>query len=94
MIAAAWLFRESPWGAWMHLLTLVAGVFGAAGGYLPAARYWRKRELAECDAADGRWQFSLRDLFLRFTVASILLACWIFAIKLVSHPIVATRQTA
>jgi hypothetical protein len=81
MIAAVWLFRESTWGGWMHLLTVVAGVFGAAGGYFPAARYWRKRELAEPDALDRRWQFSLRDLFLRFTVASILLACWVFAIR-------------
>lgn len=81
MIAAAWLFRESPWAAWMHWLTLVAGVFGAAGGYLPAARYWRKRKLVEPDDGDGRWQFSLRDLFLRFTAASVLLACWIFALR-------------
>ena len=66
---------------WLYLAILAAGVFGAVGGYVPAARYWRKREHAECDATDDRWQFSLRDLFLRFTVASILLACWIFALR-------------
>jgi hypothetical protein len=63
------------------LLVVVAGVLGAAGGYLPAAQYWNKRVQIEqrIEASDDHtWQFSLRDLFARFTAASFLLAAWMF----------------
>ncbi|HEX2475186.1 MAG TPA: hypothetical protein VHK01_10585 [Lacipirellulaceae bacterium] len=59
---------------------------GCIGGVVTACVtgfYWRKLRQwgygAEV-AADSTWQFSLRDLFLRFTIATMILAAWMFAI--------------
>jgi hypothetical protein len=63
------------------LLVIVAGLLGAIGGFLPAAMYWNKRAPIEQlinDTHNQTWQFSLSGLFQRFTVASFLLAAWIF----------------
>jgi hypothetical protein len=63
------------------LLVTIAALLGAIGGFLPAAMYWNKRAPIEQlinDTHNQTWQFSLRGLFQRFTVASFLLAAWIF----------------
>ncbi len=59
---------------------------GCVGGVVTACItgfYWRK--LGQWGygsevAAGNTWQFSLRDLFVRFTIATAILAAWMFAL--------------
>jgi hypothetical protein len=59
---------------------------GFIGGVVPAyvtGVYWSKRRqwgYANEVATGSAWQFSLRDLFLRFTIATAVLAAWMFAL--------------
>ncbi|MFO0788111.1 MAG: hypothetical protein U0805_01550 [Pirellulales bacterium] len=60
-----------------QVLAIIAGVIGALGGYVPARWYWRKRvSPGALHQGSSGWQFSLGDLFVRFTVASVLLLVW------------------
>lgn len=60
-------------------LILIAGCLGGVGGGLAAFMYWsvhtKRLEIRDDDTL-GVWQYSLRDLFLRFTVLTILIAAW------------------
>jgi hypothetical protein len=59
---------------------------GCIGGGMTAcitgihSRKLRQLEYAADVAAGDTWQFSLRDLFLRFTIATAILAAWMFAL--------------
>jgi hypothetical protein len=81
MVSTATLFQSEADLPSLLLLVPIAGLLGAAGGYLPAAKYWNKRGQIEKlidETHNHTWQFSLGNLFVRFTVASFLLAAWIF----------------
>jgi hypothetical protein len=61
------------------VLVVLAGCLGGCGGGLAAVAYWRVAGRApsfarECNLPD--WQFSLRDLFWRFTVSAMLVFAW------------------
>ena len=63
-----------------------AGLLGMFGSGLAGARYWRlSRDAKDANsaeqAAQGPWQFTLRDLFLRITVVSVLLAAGLALIR-------------
>lgn len=64
-------------------LVLLAGCIGGTVSGFVTYAYWRKRERPSHhiggDAGVG-WQYSLRDLFLRFTVVTVLIAVWSLAI--------------
>lgn len=86
MISTAMLFRgdRSVIAYQWQLLVITAGVIGALGGYAPARWYWSKRIRAGTpEQGNSGWQFSLGDLFVRFTVASLLLLVWITIGRLV-----------
>jgi hypothetical protein len=57
---------------------MLAAVLGGLGGWV--AMLWRRKQLAEMalesDTDDAVWQYSLRDLFWRFTVVAVLVAMW------------------
>jgi hypothetical protein len=77
-----------------NLSIALAGCIGSIGGGFYTFLYQRRRsEPFEQDShefEDVHWQYSLRDLFLRFTVVTALIACWSFvfarALKLVWPP--------
>lgn len=62
------------------LLIFAAGSLGGFGGGIASYIYWQKRSLPAPIRSSIGWQFSLRDLFLRFTVLAVLIAGWSFAI--------------
>jgi hypothetical protein len=68
-------------------MILLAGLLGGAGGGFVAFLYWsshdRRPQIGRNNGAPA-WQYSLRDLFLRFTVLSVLVAAWSLAIALIA----------
>jgi hypothetical protein len=61
----------------------LAGCIGGVATACITGIYSTKLRQTRCDsevAAGSAWQFSLRDLFLRFTIATAILAAWIFAL--------------
>jgi hypothetical protein len=62
-----------------ELAITVAGIFGGVGGGLAGYLYWKNRPPFDSSRAvdpSAAWQFSLRDLFVRFTVVTALIAAW------------------
>jgi hypothetical protein len=57
---------------------VMAGLMGAVGGGVASYIYLRARPVKEVDSI--AWQFSLRDLFIRFTVLAALIAVWSLAL--------------
>jgi hypothetical protein len=67
---------------------LLAGFLSGGGGGIAAFLYWSSHEWPLQIRQNGdalAWQYSLRDLFLRFTVLSLLIAAWSLAIALVMN---------
>jgi hypothetical protein len=63
---------------------LLASLIGALGGGTSAGWYWTKYPHGHSgNAADdpSAWRYSLRDLFFRFTIVVLLVACWTFAVN-------------
>lgn len=67
--------------------TVLSGLTGMLGSAFAAACYWSlgKYSSEVQHIATRRWQFTLRDLFLRVTVVSVLLAVWLALIDFVTH---------
>jgi hypothetical protein len=64
-------------------LMLIPGCIGGIVTGCVTGYYWRKLRqwgYGSEAAAGSTWQFSLRDLFLRFTIATAILAAWMFAL--------------
>jgi hypothetical protein len=70
----------SPIDSWTWLA--VAGVFGTLGGGLAGGRFHARERLPEV-FLQHPWRFTLRDLFIRITVISALLATYVFLGKLI-----------
>lgn len=63
-------------------MMLAACIGGAVTG-LGTFVYWRRFRLPIDSTPPGRdsWQFSLQDLFVRFTIVSVLVALWVMAVR-------------
>jgi hypothetical protein len=70
----------SPIDSWTWLA--VAGVFGMLRGGLAGGRF-HARERLPAVFLQHRWRFTLRDLFIRVTAISALLATYVFLGKLI-----------
>jgi hypothetical protein len=58
---------------------ILAGCIGGCGGGFAAYFFWAsddRRQQIGVNDEPLRWQFSLRDLFLRFTVLAVVIAAW------------------
>lgn len=79
VMAARSVFGDPGWGWGRGPINpvILAGVFGAVGCplfiYLFERRYKRKDKE---DAPPAPWQFTLRDLFVHFTVLAVLISLW------------------
>lgn len=72
-LAVSWLGGDTG------LPAIAAALFGGAFSFIGSAIYLRGNNWSTSQSADRTepvWQFSLRDLFLRFTAVSILIAVW------------------
>src|SRR5262249_26983628 len=83
--ALSTFFLMSGFGSRGELIALpvIAGLLGGLGSWLATFFYRKKRRrlIQPMQATTASWQFSLKDLFIRFTVLSILAAAWSLAIS-------------
>ncbi len=75
----------------MFLFSLITAPMGAAGAYLAGLQFLKSESGKEFQATIesaktvGRLRFTTKDLFLRMTVISIMIAGWTAWIKSISH---------
>jgi hypothetical protein len=78
VMAARSVFGHSGGGRWPVDPVALAGIFGAVGCpllvYLLGRRYFFFKR--KNDAPPTPWQFTLRELFVHFTVLAVLISLW------------------
>jgi hypothetical protein len=72
-ISSSLLFSGAP--AYFSLIALATCIGGLVTGLI-ALPYWKKSGHTQHYVTDHIWQYSLRDLFFRFTVLTLMVAIW------------------
>lgn len=83
VLSTLFLMLDSASTEEMIGLPLIAGCLGGLGSWLTTFFYQKKRGrfFQPTDSTTASWQFSLKDMFVRFTMVSMLAAAWSLAVS-------------
>jgi hypothetical protein len=79
LIAAAVMYPNPLLAVFVRPEVIPAGLLGALGSGLAAYRYSKSdasQNVRSTESESPRWQFSVRDLWIRFTILAVVISAW------------------